>query len=63
MNEETLLQYSHSSDMEFVCNGYSAKIGKYKYTITNNLGEIVLDAQKTCYSFYELRDIILGENR
>ncbi len=63
MNTETLLKYSHSADLEFTYNGYIAKITKNRYLITNNLGEIVLDSQKHCYSFYELCDIILGENQ
>lgn len=63
MDEKTLLELSHSADTEVEHNGYSAKITKNRYKITNSLGEIVLDAQKTCYSFYELRDILLGENR
>ena len=63
MNIETLLEYSYSTNLEFTHNGYSAKITKNRYLVTNSLGEIVLDSQKHCHSFYELCDILLGENR
>ncbi len=63
MDSNQLLEYSYSSDLEFTYNGYSAKITKNRYLVTNSLGEIVLDSQKHCYSFYELCDILLGENR
>ncbi len=63
MDSNQLLEYSQSSDLEFTHNCYSAKITKNRYLVTNNLGEIVLDSQKHCYSFYELCDIILGENQ
>ncbi len=63
MDYKTLLELSHSADAEFDYNGYSVKITKNRYLVTNSLGEIVLDQQKYCYSFYELCDIILGENR
>ncbi len=63
MDSNQLLEYSYSSDLEFIYNDYSAKITKNRYLVTNSLGEIVLDSQKHCYSFYELCDILLGENR
>ncbi len=62
LDEKTLLELSRSADVEFTYNGYSAKITKNRYLVTNSLGKIVLDSQKHCYSFYELCDIILGEN-
>lgn len=63
MDSSQLLEYSHSADLEFIHNNYNVKITKNKYIVRNSLGEILLDSQKTCYSFYELCDILLGENR
>ncbi len=63
MDEKTLLEYSHSANLEFTHNSYSVKITKNRYLVTNSLGDIVLDSQKHCHIFYELCDIILGENR